>query len=615
MTKNSLGPTSAVEVGARKSDELAGSIASENMTCEQKKQLRQAEKAAEQKIEEQWCRRGPNGPTYADYQAAKIAARAAAREDVRAQLPPHITRMSKPPTDQHQLITTIKAHIAKGDKAAEKAEQHYIAAGQHLKTLKAAHTGTWDEWETLLKTEIGIGKSRASELMQISDGTKTLKRVRADTAKRTADAKARLKLSASGGESVDDPEASAEAMKTAFAADEVDQAAQPELYACDPADTTAPQVPLDANPICHAWRLASNEERAEFVRLFADDLRRLGDDHHQDADGDDDIPKAKANPPRQGKKKLQETRLSGAVADAFSELQDLACEVRDVVENTPENLSQTQRILTLDETAGVLEGLIEPAVSASDRRDLSEDLNPAAAEANERAAAERKAAEEQAFADKLAKRPPPSPVERAEIKKARKRTKARAPRIAINIEDRGTAGRASYPDHCDEEGHRYRLVDTFGTRSLEFVSAMLNGLGIATADHLLDYDSSPGSANQVAFNAALAVISGVRPKDEIEAMLAAHMAVTNIALLELVARTRGSIANYRYESDGIKRLDVVGNLTNKFMRTYTMQIEALARKRRKGEQNIRVKHVHVYADGQAIVGNVRHRGGRGTAKK
>jgi hypothetical protein len=45
-----------------------------------------------------------------------------------------------------------------------------------------------------------------------------------------------------------------------------------------------------------------------------------------------------------------------------------------------------------------------------------------------------------------------------------------------------------------------------------------------------------------------------------------------------------------------------------------MQFEALARKRRKGEQNIRVKHVHVYADGQAIVGNVSHRGGRGTAK-
>ena len=107
----------------------------------------------------------------------------------------------------------------------------------------------------------------------------------------------------------------------------------------------------------------------------------------------------------------------------------------------------------------------------------------------------------------------------------------------------------------------------------------------------------------------MAVISGVRPKDEIEAMLAAHMAVTNIALLELVARTRGAIASHPYEGDGIKRVDVLGNLTNKFMRTYTMQVEALARKRRKGEQSIRVEHVHVYGGGQAIVGNVSHTDG------
>jgi hypothetical protein len=61
-----------------------------------------------------------------------------------------------------------------------------------------------------------------------------------------------------------------------------------------------------------------------------------------------------------------------------------------------------------------------------------------------------KAAEGRYFADKLAKRPPPNPVERAEIEKARKRTKRRAPRIAMKIEDRWTAARALYPEHCDE---------------------------------------------------------------------------------------------------------------------------------------------------------------------
>ena len=184
----------------------------------------------------------------------------------------------------------------------------------------------------------------------------------------------------------------------------------------------------------------------------------------------------------------------------------------------------------------------------------------------------------------------------------------------MHIEDRGKAGSVVYPAHSDDEGHDYRLADAFGTRSRQFVYSMLKGLGNATEDHSLDYDFSPGSPNQLAFNAALAVIDGVRPKDEIEAMLAAHMAVTNIVLFELVARTRGAVAGHRYEGNGIKRLDVLGNLTTKFMRTYTMQVEALTRKRRKGEQNIRVKHVHVYAGGQAVVGSVSHRGGRGYRK-
>jgi hypothetical protein len=144
---------------------------------------------------------------------------------------------------------------------------------------------------------------------------------------------------------------------------------------------------------------------------------------------------------------------------------------------------------------------------------------------------------------------------------------------------------------------------------------MLKGLGNATADPSLNMDFGPASPDQVAFNAALAVIDGVRPNDEIEAMLAAHMAVTNIVLLELIARTRGAVAGHRYEGNGIRRLDVLGNLTTKFMRTYTMQVEALARKRRKGQQTIKVKHVHVYSGGQAVVGAINNREGEGYRKK
>ena len=88
--------------------------------------------------------------------------------------------------NETQLVQRIKAHIAKGDQAAEKSAQHYISAGQHLKTLKAQHGGSWAEWEELLKTKIGIGKSRASELMQIADGRKSVEEIRANTAERTA---------------------------------------------------------------------------------------------------------------------------------------------------------------------------------------------------------------------------------------------------------------------------------------------------------------------------------------------------------------------------------------------------------------------------------------------
>jgi len=119
--------------------------------------------------------------------------------------------------NESQLIQTIKAHIAKGDKAKDKAEQHYIAAGQHLKTLKASHGGSWAEWEELLKTKIGIGKSRASELMRIADGRKTVEQVRADTAERTAKTRALQSSPLRSGENADDPETSPDAMRARFA--------------------------------------------------------------------------------------------------------------------------------------------------------------------------------------------------------------------------------------------------------------------------------------------------------------------------------------------------------------------------------------------------------------
>jgi hypothetical protein len=100
---------------------------------------------------------------------------------------------------QDLLIGTIKAHIAAGDKAKGKAEQHFLAAGLHLTTLKTEHGGTWAAWVELL-TKVGISTGRASELMQLVDGRKTVEGLRTATAARNADLRRRKKTSSSRDE-------------------------------------------------------------------------------------------------------------------------------------------------------------------------------------------------------------------------------------------------------------------------------------------------------------------------------------------------------------------------------------------------------------------------------
>jgi hypothetical protein len=96
------------------------------------------------------------------------------------------------------LIGHIKAHIAKGEKARERAdknhtrsEDHFISAGQYLITLKAAYAPSKEAWELLLTTKVGLSTGRASELMQLASGQKSLQEIRDNTAKRVREFRAR----------------------------------------------------------------------------------------------------------------------------------------------------------------------------------------------------------------------------------------------------------------------------------------------------------------------------------------------------------------------------------------------------------------------------------------
>jgi hypothetical protein len=104
----------------------------------------------------------------------------------------------------------------------------------------------------------------------------------------------------------------------------------------------------------------------------------------------------------------------------------------------------------------------------------------------------------------------------------------------------------------------------------------------------------------------LAVIKDLEPKDQLEAMLAAQMAIVHKQTMRFARKLND--AEYLHQQDSAERG------FNKLARTYTMEMDTLKRYRTGGQQKVTVEHVTVNDGGQAIVGNV-ETGGRGRNKK
>jgi hypothetical protein len=75
------------------------------------------------------------------------------------------------------LIRTVKVHIEKGNRAAEKSEQHFIATGLFLKEAKERKPADIT-WPDFVRQHFDLGRSRADELIQIADGRTTVELVR-----------------------------------------------------------------------------------------------------------------------------------------------------------------------------------------------------------------------------------------------------------------------------------------------------------------------------------------------------------------------------------------------------------------------------------------------------
>jgi hypothetical protein len=186
----------------------------------------------------------------------------------------------------------------------------------------------------------------------------------------------------------------------------------------------------------------------------------------------------------------------------------------------------------------------------------------------------------------LAKSYEPAPHERAALDHAQNNESSSALRV-----------RVSEKEGVPQMHVHIRLMEALGTTDLDFLDGILC--------QLLNVGSRAGKVDERGLNFLLSVIKGVKPRDQVEALLAAQMAAVHAATMTFAWRLA------RVQT--IPQRDSAERAFNKLARTFAAQVEALKRYRSRGDQTVRVEHVTVNEGGQAIVGNVRHGGGRNRA--
>jgi hypothetical protein len=107
---------------------------------------------------------------------------------------------------------------------------------------------------------------------------------------------------------------------------------------------------------------------------------------------------------------------------------------------------------------------------------------------------------------------------------------------------------------------------------------------------------------QIRDSATLSRVSGIGPRDVIEAMLATQMVATHEAAMECFRRAVLPEQTFAGREMGLRYGD-------RLVRSFAALTDTLNRHRGKGQQVVRVEHVTVEAGGQAIVGAVTQGGG------
>jgi len=190
-----------------------------------------------------------------------------------------------------------------------------------------------------------------------------------------------------------------------------------------------------------------------------------------------------------------------------------------------------------------------------------------------------------------------TPRERVALEAHLARINEQAPSPSLKLTGDGKAMRIAL-DHPDSAIGFRLLMQAIGTADSSFLDGIL---------HQLVNASSAGQApDQAGLNFMMAVVKGIEPRDQVEAMLAAQMAAVHSATMTFARRLA--------HVDNIAQQDSAERAFNKLARTFAAQVEALKRYRTGGEQRVIVQHVTVNEGGQAIVGTVAGTAGGGGAK-
>ncbi len=117
-------------------------------------------------------------------------------------------------------------------------------------------------------------------------------------------------------------------------------------------------------------------------------------------------------------------------------------------------------------------------------------------------------------------------------------------------------------------------------------------------------ENPKGEVNcKAALEKASCMMMELQPQDAFEGLLISQMvAAQNQAMDCLKWAGKAKFIDHR---------EMHFRFADRFMRTFTAQMETLAKYRRGGQQKVTVEHVHVHEGGQAIVGNVENHGGGG----